>query len=181
MSKICKKCNKEFKAKLVLEGKVYNLKSRKYCLDCSPFKQHNTRVLEDKERKKKYCSTCDKEIIRKNEKGTSCWTCVTRSSRDAKIAKMKSLVGDSCLHCGYNKCWQALDFHHVDKKNKKFNLTRRELQYSWQKIESELRKCVLLCCRCHRELHAGLIPNEIIERKWRELWSLSEPNDDKVV
>ncbi len=29
---------------------------------------------------------------------------------------------------------------------------------SWEMIEKELKKCVLLCCRCHREVHDGLHP-----------------------
>lgn len=32
---------------------------------------------------------------------------------------------------------------------------------SWEAIERELRKCVLLCARCHREVHDGLHPGYV--------------------
>ena len=34
---ICQNCNKEFPRKIVIDGKLRDLKSRKYCLDCVPF------------------------------------------------------------------------------------------------------------------------------------------------
>ena len=40
--KICIKCNKDFPQFITIEGKKKNLQNRKYCLDCSPFGQHNT-------------------------------------------------------------------------------------------------------------------------------------------
>lgn len=43
---ICQKCNKEFKQRyLHSDGKKYSLQRRKFCLECSPFKQHNTKDL----------------------------------------------------------------------------------------------------------------------------------------
>src|SRR5438105_2918049 len=42
---ICKKCKTEFKINQWINGKRYNLGKRKYCLNCSPFKKHNTRDL----------------------------------------------------------------------------------------------------------------------------------------
>lgn len=33
----------------------------------------------------------------------------------------------------------------------------------WNSILDEISKCVLLCCRCHRELHAGLWSLDEIE------------------
>ena len=181
MSKICKKCKEEFSNRLVIDEKVYNLQNRKYCLNCSPFKQHNTKVLEGKPKKQRFCKSCNKEIVRKNEKGTKCWHCVTNASRQKKIEKIQYLVGDSCWCCGYNRCWQALDLHHVDSKNKKFNITKRELQYAWHKIEAELRKCILVCCRCHREIHAGIIPDKLIQEKWRKLWSEVETKESEKI
>ena len=43
--RICKNCNKSFPFLIVVDGKIRNLGSRSFCLDCSPFGFHNTRPL----------------------------------------------------------------------------------------------------------------------------------------
>ena len=62
--------------------------------------------------------------------------------------------GGQCEICGYNKNISALDFHHIDPKNKEFQLDIRHLSNtSLDKIKKELDKCQLLCANCHRETH----------------------------
>lgn len=64
--------------------------------------------------------------------------------------------GNKCGICDYAKCDEAFDLHHLDPLEKEFSLgSIRAWPKSWDKIVVELRKCILLCCRCHRELHAG--------------------------
>ena len=58
---------------------------------------------------------------------------------------------NGCAICGYNKCNAALDFHHVEKSNKKFRFTRC---LSDEHTIEEFHKCILLCSNCHREIHA---------------------------
>lgn len=41
----CKKCNNELPWSMVIAGKKRSLKNRVFCLQCSPFKEHNTRDL----------------------------------------------------------------------------------------------------------------------------------------
>lgn len=43
----CKKCNNLFKTSVKIDNKFRNLKARKYCLECSPFGEHNTRPIKD--------------------------------------------------------------------------------------------------------------------------------------
>ena len=62
------------------------------------------------------------------------------------------MFDSKCCKCGYCKNYAALEFHHLDPKEKDFVWTKlREL--SWVKITEELKKCVLLCANCHREEH----------------------------
>lgn len=68
-------------------------------------------------------------------------------------------LGGSCRICGYDKCPSAFDFHHVNAMEKDFTISAR--MTSWEAIEKELKKCVLLCSRCHREVHDGLHPGYI--------------------
>lgn len=60
--------------------------------------------------------------------------------------------GGKCERCGYNKCVYALDFHHLNLKEKDFNISKKSY-LSWDKIKAELDKCILVCANCHREIH----------------------------
>ena len=72
--------------------------------------------------------------------------------------KKKQYVDDykllkGCAICGYNKCAAALIFHH--NGNKEFNISSAVACHrKWKEIKKEMEKCEVLCCRCHRELHA---------------------------
>lgn len=64
--------------------------------------------------------------------------------------------GGKCEKCGYNKCVDALDFHHIDPKQKEFSISRDGKTRAWVKVKAELDKCMLVCSNCHREIHAGI-------------------------
>ncbi len=69
--------------------------------------------------------------------------------------KAVSYKGSRCIFCGYAKYSGALDFHHL--YDKKFGISEKGYARSWQAIQQELDKCILVCANCHRELHAGLL------------------------
>lgn len=64
-------------------------------------------------------------------------------------------LGGRCVICGYDKCPAAFDFHHLDPDEKDFEVSSKT---TWEAVAPELRKCVLLCSNCHREVHAGWHP-----------------------
>lgn len=82
------------------------------------------------------------------------WNKELRTRRKLKAIE---IMGGSCKICGYNKCPAALEFHHIDTKNKLFCINEKTLSNGWNKILLELEKCVLVCCRCHREIHMKVI------------------------
>lgn len=60
-----------------------------------------------------------------------------------------------CHHCGYNDCFAAIDFHHIDP-----DIKETKVSIFWQrpitsKRVAELKKTIPLCANCHRALHAG--------------------------
>lgn len=73
--------------------------------------------------------------------------------RDNKT-KALELKGGKCAKCGYDRCRDALVFHHRDPAKKDIRISGTP--HSWKRLESELDKVVLLCCRCHTELHGGV-------------------------
>ena len=68
---------------------------------------------------------------------------------------IKALHGDACAVCGYSVCKSALEFDHLQPEKKSFTLADSGGNVANALKESE--KCILLCCRCHRERHAGLL------------------------
>jgi len=64
--------------------------------------------------------------------------------------------GGKCNKCGYDRCIDALHFHHLDPSKKEFGLSKRGLTRSWEKIKIELDKCIILCGNCHAETHFEL-------------------------
>ena len=63
--------------------------------------------------------------------------------------------GGKCSRCGYSRCIEALEFHHLDSSQKDFGMSQDGYTRSWERVRQELDKCVLLCANCHRELHAS--------------------------
>ena len=66
-------------------------------------------------------------------------------------------MGSKCQICHYDKCNEALELHHINPDKKEFSFGKITASpKAWSKMVIELRKCVLLCANCHRELHNNL-------------------------
>ena len=78
-------------------------------------------------------------------------------ARRKKVRQMAiDRKGGKCEICGYNRCIDALEFHHNDLSDKKFGISEKGYTRSWKEVEKELDKCIMICANCHRELHAKL-------------------------
>ena len=66
--------------------------------------------------------------------------------------KMIEFMGGKCTQCGYDKdCPPAYAFHHLDKSKKEFSISKGVK--SLEGVKEELKKCILVCVRCHAEIH----------------------------
>lgn len=96
-----------------------------------------------------------------------------------RSAAIYAAVGTACWYCDYDKGIAAksvLEWHHVVPAHKLHNLTTREIiGCTWASIRAEVQKCVSLCCRCHREYHAGLIQTEELHKLQETKWKLFAP------
>lgn len=63
--------------------------------------------------------------------------------------------GNKCEICNYDKCPDAMDFHHTNSLDKEFPISHA-YRKSRASLIQELDKCQLLCANCHREVHAEL-------------------------
>lgn len=74
--------------------------------------------------------------------------------RKATKQRMVAAMGGKCQCCGYDRCVESLDFHHINPENKEMNLGAvRANPKAWEHIANELRKCILICRNCHGEIH----------------------------
>lgn len=88
-----------------------------------------------------------------------------RTRIDEHNAKITAELRDKCNQIKHNKgCFYCpetepvcLDFHHKDKQTKKQNISVMiGSHWSWDKIQTEMDKCIIVCSNCHRKLHAGI-------------------------
>ena len=103
------------------------------------------------------CRTCGKtgeENFYENARYQckQCWNKRTSQSQKDKVKSIKEHYGGKCVRCGYNKCQDALEFHHQDPTQKEFHLGEKR-GLSIEKLIPELNKCLLVCRNCHTEIH----------------------------
>jgi hypothetical protein len=109
----------------------------------------------------KSCSESNPEMMMKNGRNgysrNLCKKCHSKQTvKRFKDQKKKAIEykGNKCLKCGYSECYEAMDFHHRNPQEKDPDFHKMKC-WSWERLKTELDKCDLLCCRCHREKHAG--------------------------
>lgn len=83
-----------------------------------------------------------------------------QKSRTTQKERMVYVMGEQCQICGYHACIEALEFHHINPEDKLFNFDKSQTK-SWEDNVKELKKCILLCSNCHREVHAGYHKNKL--------------------
>lgn len=93
-----------------------------------------------------------------------------KNHRKRRKELLVKLLGGSCSICKYDKCMSALEFHHVDPNQKEFSIgAARANPKSLESLINELNKCILVCSNCHKEIHARLVKqsllNSIIEAR----------------
>jgi len=78
---------------------------------------------------------------------------INNSERRKRKAHLVKMLGGKCIQCGYNKSLSALSFHHVNPKEKLFDLSHNgNLLHDWKEVVAEALKCQLLCLNCHAEV-----------------------------
>ena len=65
-------------------------------------------------------------------------------------------AGGSCTLCGYDRYSGALQFHHLEPREKRFHISEGGLTRSLARLREEAGKCLLLCANCHAEVEAGI-------------------------
>ncbi len=77
-----------------------------------------------------------------------------QANRRKAKTDIKEKFGGKCSICGYGKCLDALQFHHLDPKKKHGKVMEILTRLSKEKGLKEAEKCQLICANCHAEIHA---------------------------
>ena len=99
----------------------------------------------------------DKEKIKAEPKtkGKRTITISLGKKREKQARRIRDdLKINGCAICGYNKCKDALVFHHVNPEDKCFPLDVTYMMMSDEKLVDEINKCIVICANCHREIHS---------------------------
>lgn len=160
----CKKCDALIPSKIRIDNKIKRVtRTRQYCFECSPYDNKSGSKLNLRDSLDSNlivnCSLCDREYIYDRKAGhttTVCNSCMANRHRKDRKQKCIEYKGGCCQICQYNKCMSALDFHHIDPSRKDFGISGNH-GIKWERIQRELDKCIMVCCRCHSEIHEGLI------------------------
>lgn len=166
--KVCKNCKKVFPLDIFIDGKWRNLRNRKVCFDCNPFKSGKkwNSLFYDKENKTRACWCCQeikpfsdfyKDKRRKDGINSLCKKCHNQMTvKRGQEIKQRAIdyKGGKCIHCGYRQCNAALHFHHREDETKELKISGNIK--NWEKLKVELDKCDLVCSNCHAEIHYGI-------------------------
>ena len=131
---------------MVIDGKVRSLYRRKFCLECSPFGDHNTSKVPLGLR------STDEAVQARRERRREQFRRSLRKRRRKRKADLVAAYGGRCVDCGYSTCPEALQFHHRDPLSKDFGLGH--FNGSLACLIAEAAKCDLVCANCHRIRHA---------------------------
>lgn len=149
----CVKCNNKIPYRIDIGGKLKVVAhNRRLCFTCSPWQYKSTKI--DKQTCKKVCLRCSKQLP--NERRNYCHSCNVIRSRQRKKSELVSYKGGKCQVCGYDKYIGNLVFHHTNPSTKKFSITSA-MEKPMASLKQEADQCVLVCCRCHGEIHGKII------------------------
>lgn len=113
----------------------------------------------------KVCSVCGKlkdesefHVRHRNKDGSinlrsECKVCHSNNEMNRYYEKQAFIDGmkTPCVKCGENRI-RCISFHHINPKEKDFTIgTLRKSNFN--KIKSEIDKCICLCLNCHHEFH----------------------------
>jgi hypothetical protein len=68
--------------------------------------------------------------------------------------KLVNFLGGKCSnsYCDIDDI-RCLEFHHINPKEKSFQICEKLGPYSYEVLLEEVKKCKLLCSNCHRKFH----------------------------
>lgn len=121
-----------------------------------------------------YCVLCGRKYDHATKMGhskTTCNSCLVNNRRFEFKRRSIAYKGGRCENCGYCKSVRALTFHHIDPSTKSFGIANAHCR-SWEVVQAELDKCIMLCANCHAEEHERLD----LRTEYSKVWNKQKPS-----
>lgn len=99
------------------------------------------------------CKVCHKEYYKNyysNKKEKNRLYLSNKNIRERKRELISSYKDKPCKDCGIKYPSYVMDFDHLDREQKSFNISSSINKMSIQQIEEEILKCDVICANCHR-------------------------------
>ena len=135
----------------------------KTCKLVKPCKFNSGFDIHGKPEYRNYCDECYKKRENEYRKvNRKRFNLQSQKRKRALKEKYIAYMGGKCYECGYKKSSRALTFHHKDRREKEFSISQI-IDHGWEKVKTELDKCVLICFNCHMELEEKIEDQKIRE------------------
>ena len=161
-----------------------NSLNQRYCYSCKEYKDDKefNKLSSSQDGLDYYCKKCKsnknskyyqekhKVILKqKRQKEKQQLLQLIKFQKDIIKDHILNVKTEGCLFCN-EKTPCCLDFHHVNRKDKKFLISQSISNgHSIKDILEEMLKCIVVCSNCHRKIHAGII-------KCQELSQSNQPD-----
>ncbi len=100
------------------------------------------------------CKECHKKYAREHYRNNHEYYLEKQKERrencDTPRRLFEYLLSHPCVRCGESNPL-VLDFDHIERDKKSFNISVARSAYNWNTVLSEIQKCQVLCANCHRK------------------------------
>ena len=142
---LCPKCRLNVTKRTMIRGAKIIIKN--FCKCCG----------EEIPQRNRYCKKCIRNREKDRMKNNNYNYDYVLNWRNDNKRQAVEYLGGKCKICGYNKCTRSLQFHHLNPEEKEMTISKNINKIKFEKLKSELDKCILVCSNCHGEIHDGLI------------------------
>lgn len=128
----------------------------KECSKCKKFKEETDfRIRSSNKKLNSHCNECQKEYTRNHYLNNKKYYLDKAYRRGKEIRQWFEDYKNKlkCVSCGENDP-VTFDFHHINPLKKDETIAFLVANNSWNLLQTELKKCVVLCANCHRKYHA---------------------------
>ena len=129
----------------------------KYCSKCETDKivGYFAKNKSKKDGLNSYCKSCNKKYQKSHYKNNKNKYYESKNKQKGLLKEYISNIKHTseCVKCGEGDV-ACLDFHHIDGETKSYDIASTPTRgISIERLNLELKKCIVLCSNCHRKLH----------------------------